>query len=211
MKPSNEQTNGYFDQMNEIVDSLADALSKLQLSTARINLFVHGGEPNADDEAPNAYSGGVPAMVLMNKLIDCVEQAEFVLDELNDAGNFLLGGDDDSEDWDNRKLVADERFAEVVVDDKALTAIEKAKEIKADTIMIGKHVVPAPIRSKPDLGRILFSVRNLDRDCDSNLYDAYTWSGSSLDWIRLENGLTHTSKSAAIAHAKALIAVSKGE
>lgn len=73
------------------------------------------------------------------------------------------------------------------------------------TIKIGVHVVPEPMREKPDFGHKFYFVdpeTNEGINCD-------IWNNCDLDKIKFDRGICHTTKEAAIAHAKALFSFSE--
>ena len=75
------------------------------------------------------------------------------------------------------------------------------------TIRIGKTDVPEPMREKPEYLSIYY-VPSLS---GSDLYGARQWQNSDLSRIYFERGLCHTTKEAAIAHAKALFSFTEVE
>lgn len=75
---------------------------------------------------------------------------------------------------------------------------------KPRTIKIGDFEVPEPLREAPEKGSLFFFV-NLHSD-PSGL----VWGDQYHDEKWLSMGLCHATKEAAIAHARALIAVSNG-
>lgn len=72
-------------------------------------------------------------------------------------------------------------------------------ELIPKTININGHEVPEPMREKPEVGTHYFFVYASER-----FYDRQSWTNDDCDNFRLINGLCHTTKEAAIAHAKAL-------
>ena len=78
--------------------------------------------------------------------------------------------------------------------------------IKPTTIKIGSHEVPEPLRVEPATGTEHWVVR---LSAIEPVFVA-TWGVSSSDRYRLECGLVHLTKDAALAHAEALIELSKG-
>ena len=74
-------------------------------------------------------------------------------------------------------------------------------------LVIGDQLVPMPEREAPDIGDTYFTSNAHAKD----YYTMYSWGDSWLDQAWLERGLIHLTKEAAIAHGKALIALSKKE
>ncbi|MEG1651930.1 MAG: hypothetical protein RR390_00380 [Hafnia sp.] len=77
--------------------------------------------------------------------------------------------------------------------------------IKPRTIKIGDVEVPEPMREAPDVGQTYFVV-DLDSDDDYMCIES-RWDCDNYDERRLMAGICHSSKDAATAHAKALIAL----
>lgn len=76
------------------------------------------------------------------------------------------------------------------------------------TINIGGHSVPKPLTAPPEDGTEIYIVTILNE----LFYFYFQWDGESCAhqrWLKL--GMVHSTKEAAIAHAKALIAISGGE
>lgn len=67
------------------------------------------------------------------------------------------------------------------------------------TININGHEVPEPMRDRPEIGSRYYFV-SARIDCS----DTQTWTNDDTDNLRLQLGLCHLTKEAAIAHAKAL-------
>lgn len=90
---------------------------------------------------------------------------------------------------------------------EALEAVEVARKIVdvSNVIMIGAHVVPAPMKRKPSLGAT-FYCPTPDRE---EMVIEDIWIASIRNIMMFDAGWLHATKEAAIAHAKALIAVSK--
>ncbi len=78
--------------------------------------------------------------------------------------------------------------------------------IKPSTIKIGDMEVPEPLRAAPAAGTRVYWP-HLNRN---DFTDERQWFGDSHDLSRLKRGIVHLTEQAAIAHAKALIAVSGG-
>ncbi len=73
------------------------------------------------------------------------------------------------------------------------------------TIRIGNFYVPEPMREKPEIGtRYWYIVTGNDSMTGWN-----DWAEDPLDNILLKRGICHTTKEAAIAHAKALFSFSE--
>ena len=75
------------------------------------------------------------------------------------------------------------------------------------TINIGGHIVPKPLTAPPEEGTEVYVVTLLS----DSLCFWVDWNGESCShqkWLKL--GMIHSTKEAAIAHAKALIAISGG-
>jgi hypothetical protein len=70
------------------------------------------------------------------------------------------------------------------------------------TININGHKIPEPLRVKPKIGEVYYVANLLDR---SNPYMPSTWYHESIDIARFDAGICHSTKEAAIAHAKALL------
>ena len=76
---------------------------------------------------------------------------------------------------------------------------------KPKTITVNGIEVPEPIREE---------LKNLERyylayPFSEELYSEYYWTGAKPDKLWLENGLIHSTREAAIAHAKAMLAPSQ--
>jgi hypothetical protein len=72
---------------------------------------------------------------------------------------------------------------------------------KPRTININGHEVPEPMRTEPDDGSEYYSPSLTDESC----YDHFNWRGDKIDEGCFSVGFCHSTKEAAIAHAKALI------
>ena len=75
------------------------------------------------------------------------------------------------------------------------------------TITIGKHKIPEPMRTEPPQGTVYY-VPLLDTE--NKFYDWNKWQDSLHDDRALVRGLAHYTHEAAEAHAKALIELSAG-
>lgn len=71
------------------------------------------------------------------------------------------------------------------------------------TIKVNGFDVPAPMSEAPKFNYRYFAV-NLLRD---NLFSRYTWENGSVDHALLAKGILHSTESAAIAHAKAMLGI----
>lgn len=72
---------------------------------------------------------------------------------------------------------------------------------KPRTININDHEVPEPMRVKPKIGED-YVYPDFG---DDEMYGCYKWRNDKVDINYFNNGLCHTTKEAAIAHAKALL------
>ena len=79
--------------------------------------------------------------------------------------------------------------------------------VKPRTIKIGDFDVPEPMREIPTYGDVVFTVE-ID---EKRLFGQATWKGLEFGSRMLERGLLHKSKDAAIAHAKAIIALTSAK
>lgn len=117
---------------------------------------------------------------------------------VREAAEAILRGD---------KLVAkDGRATSILLDHDNLGDCSYAR-IVPKTITIGGMEVLEPILDAPKIGAWFF----MPDPCVADLFDADTWEGSGGHITLLYRGMCHLTKEAAIAHAKALIAVSGGE
>lgn len=92
-----------------------------------------------------------------------------------------------------------------ILDDEPI----RKHRIKPRAMMIGDMEVPEPVIDVSELEEEeAYCLPNLYR---MRLYDVYTWDGGDLDLRLLKRGLIHKTKEAAIAHAKALIALTSVE
>jgi len=78
--------------------------------------------------------------------------------------------------------------------------------VKQPTIRIGEVDVPEPLRVAPAKGTEYWVANTIDE----RFYSPMSWSNHGIDRLLLSRDLVHTSQEAAVAHAKALIAVSGG-
>ena len=78
---------------------------------------------------------------------------------------------------------------------------------KPQTIKIGEHEFPMPMREAPALGAVYWLVEPVNSDVASETQ----WVNDSLDRLWLQRGLCHATREAALQHAKALIAISGGQ
>ena len=96
-----------------------------------------------------------------------------------------------------------------------VTTINELNQLKKNrfrqvtpTINIGGHIVPKPLTEPPEEGTEVYVMTLLS----DSLCFWVDWNGESCahqKWLKL--GMIHSTKEAAIAHAKALIAISGGE
>ncbi len=77
---------------------------------------------------------------------------------------------------------------------------------KTKTIRIGERDVPEPMRVAPATGTVIWMPSIWYQTKASSL----TWCNTSENTIRIERGLCHDNREAAIAHAEALILISGG-
>lgn len=87
-----------------------------------------------------------------------------------------------------------------------LWLVEREYRLKPRTIRIGEIDVPEPMRSAPEAGSCYFFLALTG----SGMVVESEWGGNWVDELSLSRGICHTTKEAAIAHAKALILVSGG-
>lgn len=85
-------------------------------------------------------------------------------------------------------------------------AYDKQYRRKPKTIRIGNIDVPAPLTVAPEDGEYVFVVTIFSE----SLYDTYAWDGGKWDYLWLSRGLVHSTKEAALTHARALILASGG-
>jgi hypothetical protein len=78
---------------------------------------------------------------------------------------------------------------------------------KPQTIEIGEHEFPMPMREAPALGSEYWLAGPTRRECAFK----NTWSDDFVDRLWLQRGLCHATEEAALQHAKALIAISGGQ
>lgn len=77
---------------------------------------------------------------------------------------------------------------------------------KPKTIKIGNIEVPEPMHFAPAINSFFWAPELVEGM--PTVFTSY-WSGGPNDFERLRNGFCHTSKEAALAHAKALVEVTK--
>ncbi|MGL5528914.1 MAG: hypothetical protein ACRDCI_11180 [Plesiomonas shigelloides] len=217
----NNMQQGYFDQCNDIISNLEETLSALQLTVSDLHAWAFGGSKSESEVDLNPVDGVayVQSRVMQNRLIDALEHATAILSDANEVQIFMMGGgyEGAADDWVDDLQQSAQASPVKQAKPETLEAVEVARKIVDDRkmIMIGKHDVPAPFIGTPIQNQILFYP------CitASGLTDHITWQEEvhslnlaiSLQQYLLQRKLLHTSKEAAIAHAKALIAVSKGE
>ena len=90
---------------------------------------------------------------------------------------------------------------------KCLLAPKQDSFIKPRKLRIGGIDVPEPMRSAPEAGSCYFFLALTG----SGMVVESEWGGNWVDELSLSRGICHTTKEAAIAHAKALILVSGGK
>lgn len=73
------------------------------------------------------------------------------------------------------------------------------------TINIGDHIIPKPLTSPPEEGTDVYVVSLMDE----NLRAFGCWCNNSYYLGHLKRGIVHITEEAAVAHAKALIAISR--
>jgi len=78
---------------------------------------------------------------------------------------------------------------------------------KPQTIKIGEHEFPMPMREAPKMGATYWVVELTN----SNVADEIQWVNDRLDKAWLQRGLCHATREAALQHAKALIVISGGQ
>jgi hypothetical protein len=76
---------------------------------------------------------------------------------------------------------------------------------KPRTININGYEVPEPVREPLKSGDLYF-IASLEYEC---FYSFQTWAYSPADYLSLERGLVHLTQEAAVAHAKALLSLTK--
>lgn len=79
--------------------------------------------------------------------------------------------------------------------------------IKPRTIIVNGFEVPAPMREAPNDG-VKYFFPNLSYN---DYFWSHEWENDRVDVRVLERGLCHTTKEAAIAHAKAMLGISPHE
>lgn len=79
--------------------------------------------------------------------------------------------------------------------------------VKPKTILVNGFEVPEPMREEPEVGSVCFvaSINN-----PAFFYSIY-WETISCNKTALSRGLIHSTKSAAIAHAKAMLGIDPNE
>jgi hypothetical protein len=78
---------------------------------------------------------------------------------------------------------------------------------KPQTIKIGEHEFPMPMREAPALGAMYWVAG----PTQSEYAFQDSWSDDFVDRFWLQRGLCHSTREAALQHAKALIAISGGQ
>lgn len=210
---------GYFDQCNDIISNLEETLSSLQLTVSDLHTWAFGHPLTGDgDPAGVSVKQVVPSRVMQNRLIDALEHATAILFDANEVQIFMMGGEHEGapDDWVDDLQQSSQASPVKQAKPETLEAVEVARKIldESNSIVIGEHVVPAPMSEEPKSGSEVFvvAISSLKGGkAEHNLYDAQFWCGSLNQKFYLDSRVMHSSKEAAIAHAKALIAVSKGE
>ena len=101
---------------------------------------------------------------------------------------------------------------EPTVHTSPMMGIDVEWRIKPRTIKIGDMEVPEPLRSFQPGIQTYYVVDLQDADEEENsLYYATPFDDDCVDYRLLNRGICHATPQAAIAHAKALIAVSGGQ
>lgn len=77
--------------------------------------------------------------------------------------------------------------------------------VKPHTIEINGCAVPEPLRTPPEVGRVVYAVDLLAQKSTAT----FGWTGSNDDRVLLQRGILHLTKEACRAHAHALISVSR--
>lgn len=75
--------------------------------------------------------------------------------------------------------------------------------LKPATIMVNGFEVPKPMSESPGYGNDYF-MTNIN---DDSFYEEYSWSDDTYDNQWLQRNICHTTKEAAIAHAKAMLGI----
>jgi hypothetical protein len=75
---------------------------------------------------------------------------------------------------------------------------------KPKTILVNGFEVPEPMRVAPESGRRHYHIPAID---DELFYLSFAWRGTTGEEMWLSRGLCHSTKEAAIAHAKAMLGV----
>ncbi|MGL5669088.1 MAG: hypothetical protein ACRDD9_23545 [Shewanella sp.] len=206
---------GYFDQCNDIISNLEETLSALQLTVSDLHAWAFGSGQSDDDSNPKKVAPYVPSRLMKNRLIDALEHATAILSDANEVQIFMMGGEYEGaqDDWKDDLAFTDSAEAQASPVKQAkpetIEAVEVARKIVGaqNVVVIGGHEVPAPMSCEPALKQVYY----VPGDFSHRNHFASTWDGDKIDFERLRNGMCHATKEAAIAHAKALIAVSKGE
>ncbi|MGL5703607.1 MAG: hypothetical protein ACRCW5_10920 [Cetobacterium sp.] len=216
---------------NRLIDALEHATAILS-DANEVQIFMIGGEyegapddwvddlqQSAQDNARQDDKLEIPKAVMHAAIF---QEWKNTLNELSgeDKRFFLKRGTKKPECLNDNLAFTDGAEAQASPVKQAkpetLDAVEVARKIvdESNSIVIGDHVVPAPMSEEPKSGSEVFvvAISSLKGGkAENNLYDAQFWCGSLNQKFYLDSRVMHSSKEAAIAHAKALIAVSKGE
>ncbi|MGL5726592.1 MAG: hypothetical protein ACRCYD_01900 [Plesiomonas sp.] len=204
---------GYFEQCNDIISNLEETLSALQLTVSDLHAWAFGGSKSESEVDLNPVDGMayVPSRVMQNRLIDALEHATAILSDANEVQIFMMGGEYEGapDDWVDDLQQSEQASPVKQAKPETLEAVEVARKIAGDrkTVMIGKNEVPAPINAPLKEGEKYYMADTKS----AHLYSVGVWEDFYVDSERLRMGRLHATIDAAIAHAKALIAVSKGE
>lgn len=79
--------------------------------------------------------------------------------------------------------------------------------VKPKTILVNGFEVPEPMREEPELNDSYFTPQPVAED----MFFTARWTNHKIDSIRLSRGICHTTKEAAIAHAKAMLGIDPNE
>lgn len=77
--------------------------------------------------------------------------------------------------------------------------------VKPHTIEINGCAVPEPLRTPPEVGRVVYAVALLASKSTTGI----AWTGSNEDHVLLQRGILHLTEDACRAHAHALISFSR--
>jgi len=105
--------------------------------------------------------------------------------------------------------ISDEAFGREV--DKLLeqllfdpaSVVEKSQDNDPNTITVNGFKVPKPMSEKPDIESTYHTADIYNK----LLSNQYMWGDSDFDFLLLSRNICHTTKEAAIAHAKAMLGI----